>query len=65
MRLVVIQGNFPALILVYKITDSADIGSKGAARVNNSSAGGVASSSRTLSNSEMPKQGKTPIIHGK
>ncbi|XP_030522135.1 protein REVEILLE 8 isoform X2 [Rhodamnia argentea] len=43
----------------------ADIGSKGVSRVSCSTAGGVRSSSRTLSSSEIPKQKRqTPVLHG-
>ncbi|GAV84187.1 LOW QUALITY PROTEIN: Myb_DNA-binding domain-containing protein, partial [Cephalotus follicularis] len=42
-----------------------DIASKGAARISNSGASGIAKSSRTLPSSEIPKQGKqAPKLHG-
>ncbi|XP_021891570.1 protein REVEILLE 8 isoform X2 [Carica papaya] len=43
----------------------ADIGSKGVARIGNTGITGFGSTSRLISGSEMPKQGKqTPILHG-
>lgn len=43
----------------------ADIGSKGVARISNSSVSGIGSSSRPLPSSEIPKQGKqSPVLHG-
>lgn len=51
--------------MAYNITDSADIGSKGVARIGNTGITGFGSTSRLISGSEMPKQGKqTPILHG-
>ncbi|KAF7804500.1 protein REVEILLE 8-like isoform X1 [Senna tora] len=50
---------------VYYVTDSADIGSKGIARISNSSLSGVGNSARMLQSSEIPKQGKqAPVLHG-
>jgi len=47
--------------MLYDVTDSADIGSKG----TNSSLSGVRNSTRTLPASEIPKQGKqAPVLHG-
>ncbi|XP_044472628.1 protein REVEILLE 8-like [Mangifera indica] len=43
----------------------ADIGSKGVLRMGTSSVSGIGSSSRTLTSSEIPKQGKqVPMLHG-
>ncbi|KAK4833456.1 hypothetical protein QYF36_005399 [Acer negundo] len=42
----------------------ADIGSKGLVRTGNSSVSGIGSSTRTLPSSELPKQGKVPVLHG-
>ncbi|KAK2999789.1 hypothetical protein RJ639_022852 [Escallonia herrerae] len=52
------------LLLLTNITDSADTGLKGAARICNSSISGLGSS-RTLSSSELQKQGKQgSLLHG-
>lgn len=49
----------------YAVTDSADIRSKGLARINKCSLSGIESSSRTLPSSEIPEQGKqAPLLHG-
>lgn len=57
--------NFPALIMGYGVTDSADIRSKGLARINKCSLSGIESSSKTLPSSEIPEQGKqAPLLHG-
>ncbi|TXG59105.1 hypothetical protein EZV62_016934 [Acer yangbiense] len=53
-----------SLIMIYHITDSADIGSKGLVRTGNSNVGGIGSSTRTLPSSELPKQGEVPVLHG-
>lgn len=59
------KGNFPALIMACYITESADIGSNGISRLGNNILAGIASSIRTLTSSEMPKQGKqVPVFHG-
>ena len=59
------KGNFPPLIIVYDVTDSADIGSKGIARISNSGLSGVGNSTRTIPSSELTKQGKqAPVLHG-
>lgn len=51
--------------MAYNITDSADIASKGVARIGNNSVSGLGTSSRTLPSSEIPKQGKeTAVRHG-
>ena len=50
--------------MIYHITDSADIGSKGLVRMGNSSVSGIGSSTRTLPSSELPNQGKVPVLHG-
>ncbi|RDY13863.1 Protein REVEILLE 8 [Mucuna pruriens] len=57
--------NCPPLIMLYDVTDSADIGSKGITQITNSSLSGVGNSTRTLPTSEIPKQGKqAPVLHG-
>ncbi|KAH1216734.1 Protein REVEILLE 8 [Glycine max] len=57
--------NCPPLIMLYDVTDSADIGSKGITQITNSSLSGVGNSTRTLLTSEIPKQGKqAPVLHG-
>ncbi|RYR72946.1 hypothetical protein Ahy_A02g007174 isoform B [Arachis hypogaea] len=51
--------------MLYDVTDSADIGSKGITQISNSSLNGVGNSTRKLLSSEIPKQGKpAPVIHG-
>ena len=56
---------FHHLIMLYDVTDSADIGSKGITQITNSSLSGVGNSTRTLLTSEIPKQGKqAPVLHG-
>lgn len=46
--------------MMYKITDSADVGSKGAARIGNSDVGEIGSSNRTV-----PNQSKLgSVLHG-
>lgn len=51
--------------MLYDVTDSADIGSKGITKITNSSLSGVRNSTRTLQTSEIPKQGKqAPVLHG-
>jgi len=51
--------------MLYDVTDSADIGSKGMPKITNSSLSGVRNSTRTLPSSEIPKQGKqAPVLHG-
>lgn len=51
--------------MAYNVTDSADIGSKGVARISNSDVSGIRSSSRTLPGSDIPNQGeKAPMLHG-
>lgn len=57
--------NFPPLIMLYDVTDSADIGSKGITLISNSSLSGVGNSTRMLLTSEIPKQGRqAPVLHG-
>ncbi|CAL5351096.1 unnamed protein product [Camellia sinensis] len=46
------------VIMAYNVTASADIGSKGVARISNSGIDGIGSLSRTISSSELSKQGK-------
>lgn len=49
----------------YNVTDSADIGSKGIARISNNNVSGLGTSGRTLPSSDIPKQGKqAPVLHG-
>ncbi|KAK6231537.1 hypothetical protein SCA6_001610 [Theobroma cacao] len=56
---------FPFTSYAYNVTDSADIGSKGVARISNSGVSGIGSSSRTIPSSDMPNQGKqAPMLHG-
>jgi len=51
--------------MLYDVTDSADIGSKGITRIDHSSLSGVGNSTRNLPATEMPKQGKqAQVIHG-
>ncbi|KAL7251714.1 hypothetical protein ACSBR1_013549 [Camellia fascicularis] len=51
--------------MVYNITDSVDIGSKGVLRISNSSIGAIGSSSRTPPSSELLKEGKQDsLLHG-
>lgn len=50
--------------MAYDVTDSADIASKGVTTVSNSNLSGMVGSIRTLPSSEMPKQGKPPVLHG-
>ena len=51
--------------MVFNVTDSADIASKGIARISNSSLSGMGNSIRTPSSSEIPKPGKqAPVLHG-
>nr|XP_048320971.1 protein REVEILLE 8-like isoform X3 [Ziziphus jujuba var. spinosa]XP_048320972.1 protein REVEILLE 8-like isoform X3 [Ziziphus jujuba var. spinosa] len=52
-----------ALLMAYDVTDSADIASKGVTTVSNSNLSGMVGSIRTLPSSEMPKQGKPPVLH--
>ncbi|RDX88526.1 Protein REVEILLE 8, partial [Mucuna pruriens] len=55
--------NFPPLIMLYDVTDSADIGSNGITRIGQSSLSGVVNSTRNAT--EMPQQGKqAPVLHG-
>lgn len=62
----VVEWNFPALIMAYNVTDSADIGSKGATRIDSTSVSCVGSMSRTLPSSDMSKQKREgPVLHGK
>ncbi|MBA0857675.1 hypothetical protein Goshw_015465 [Gossypium schwendimanii] len=49
----------------YNVTDSANIGSKGVAKISNSGVSGIGSSGQTISNSDMSKQGKqASMLHG-
>ncbi|KAF5940865.1 hypothetical protein HYC85_022032 [Camellia sinensis] len=51
--------------MAYNFTASADIGLKGAARISNSGIDGTGSLSRTISSSELSKQGKPgSLFHG-
>ncbi|GMP85258.1 hypothetical protein CsSME_00038493 [Camellia sinensis var. sinensis] len=51
--------------MAYNVTASADIGSKGVARISNSGIDGIGSLSRTISSSELSKQGKPgSLFHG-
>jgi len=51
--------------MLYDVTDSADIGSKGTTQITNSTLSGVRNSTRSLPTSEIPKQGKqAPVLHG-
>ena len=60
-----VKGDFPALIMAYNVTDSADVASKGVARNSNNSLSGIASSSRSIPGSEIPKHGKQgSVLHG-
>ncbi|KAM6569172.1 hypothetical protein CsatB_017157 [Cannabis sativa] len=60
-----VKGDFQMLIMAYNVTDSADIASKGAARNSNNSICGIASSSRSILGSEIPKHGKQgSVLHG-
>ncbi|KAH1258573.1 Protein REVEILLE 8 [Glycine max] len=53
------------LFMLYDVTDSADIGSKGITRIGHSSLSGVGNSTRNLPATEMAKQGKqAQVIHG-
>ncbi|MBA0830386.1 hypothetical protein Goarm_014921, partial [Gossypium armourianum] len=59
------KGNFPAFSYAYNVTDSANIGSNGVAKISNSGVSGIGSSGQTISNSEMSKQGKqASMLHG-
>ncbi|EXB84817.1 Transcription factor ASG4 [Morus notabilis] len=60
-----VKGDFPALIMAYNVTDSADVASKGAvARNSDSNLSGIASSGRTVPGSELPKYGKqASVLH--
>lgn len=50
----------------YAVTDSADIGSKGVARISKCDPSGIGNSSRTLPSSEITMQGsQAPVRHGK
>jgi hypothetical protein len=47
--------------MAYNVTDSADIGSKGVARISNSGVSAI----RTLPGSDIPNQGeKATMLHG-
>jgi hypothetical protein len=49
----------------YNVTDSADIASKGVARISNSGVSGIGSSGRTPPGFDIPKQGKqASVLHG-
>lgn len=51
--------------MAYNVTDSADIGSKGVARISNSGVSAIRSSSRTLPGSDIPNQGEgATMLHG-
>ena len=57
--------NFPALNMGYGVTDSADIRSKGLARINKCSLTGIESSSGSLPSCEISEHGKqAPLLHG-
>lgn len=61
-----IKGTFLLLLWHANITDSADIGSKGAATISNCSMNAFGSSPRAPTSSELPKQGKQDsVVHGK
>lgn len=61
----VLNGSFDHLFMFYDVTDSADIGSKGVTIIGRSCLSGVGNSTRKLSATEMPKQGKqTQVLHG-
>jgi len=61
----VLNGTFHHLFMFYDVTDSADIGSKGVTIIGNSCVSNVGNSTRKLSATEMPKQGKqTQVLHG-
>ena len=60
-----IRENFLVLIMAYNVTASTDIGSKGVARIINSGIDGSGSLCRTISSSELSKQGKPgSLFHG-
>ncbi|PON32468.1 GAMYB transcription factor [Parasponia andersonii] len=60
-----VKGEFPALIMAYNLTDSADIASRGVARNSNNNVSGIASSTRSIPSSEIPKHGKQgSVLHG-
>lgn len=64
--LLFIERELSALIIVCNVTDSADIGSKGLAKISNSDVCGIGRSSRTLPSSELQKQRKQgSALHGK
>lgn len=57
-----VKGDFPALIMAYNVTDSADVASKGVA---NSNLCGIGNSGRIVPGSEISKHGKqASMLHG-
>ncbi|GMN39072.1 hypothetical protein TIFTF001_008309 [Ficus carica] len=57
-----VKGDFPALIMAYNVTDSADVASKGVA---NSNLCGIGNSGRTVPGSKISKHGKhASMLHG-
>ncbi|XP_021775332.1 protein REVEILLE 8-like isoform X2 [Chenopodium quinoa] len=48
----------------YNLNIAEDVGRKGFPRISGSSASGIGSSNRFVATSELPMQGKSPILHG-